>query len=76
MSAYNQNENKTLETVKSSGVRYESKTSSATSEDLSAPISSLSALEALSLKIDMCLKKQRQVNFISREIADIVKKSS
>ncbi|MGH1468685.1 MAG: hypothetical protein ACRBBP_07375 [Bdellovibrionales bacterium] len=39
-------------------------------------VEKLSALQELSAKIELCLKKQQQVRFITKEIAEIVKKSS
>ncbi len=39
-------------------------------------IEKLSALQELSAKVELCLKKQQQVRFITKEIAEIVKKSS
>lgn len=78
MSAQDQNRDKALETVKSSAVSYDLPPQNdelIQQEDL-IKTGSLSALEILSRKIDLCLKKQRQVRFITKEIAEIIKKSS
>jgi len=70
-------EKRLVETVNVSSMSYADQEHSFVPEDcLSTGIDALSALEDLSRKLELCLKKQRQVNFISREIAEIVKKSS
>jgi hypothetical protein len=81
MSVDNQDRLKALEIVKNSPTApYSNESAPYTEafkdEELSTDVKPLSALEELSLKIEMCLKKQKQVNFISREISEIVKKSS
>ncbi len=38
-------------------------------------IKELSALQDLSFKIELCLKKQHRVQFITKEISEIIKKS-
>lgn len=76
MSAQDQNRAEMLETFKSSTLKYGDDSSTSISEELGTDMSPMSALEELSLKIELCLKKQQQVRFISREISEIVKKSS
>jgi len=75
MSSYDQDRKTMLETLKSSTLRYDNNTS-LVSEELSTEVNAMSALEELSFKIELCLKRQQQVRFISLEIADIIKKSS
>ncbi len=38
-------------------------------------IKKLSAIQELSSKIDICLKNQHQIRFITKEISEIIKKS-
>jgi len=81
MSIHNNDRLKALETVTSSSAAHYSNESGSYSEayideELTTEVQALSALEELSRKIELCLKKQKQVNFISREISEIVKKSS
>ena len=73
MSVQDQNTEKRLEVLKSQPASY---SVSECPEDLMTKPHALSALESLSQKIDLCLRKQKQVRFIAKEIADIVKKSS
>lgn len=76
MSTRKQERSKMLQALNSSAVERSEESSFLVSEELGANLTALSALEELSQKIELCLKRQQQVNFISREIAEIVKKSS
>lgn len=81
MSVQDHNRGKMLEALKSSTVSYDlpkapSQTDKLTDQGDLIKSESLSALQILSQRIELCLKKQIQVRFITKEIAEIIKKSS